>query len=162
MLAARDAALYPANSRYCEVDRLSNIAVELFGHRSRGWSRVQAICGWVNWKVEFGYHHARSCLKPRWTCSPSAREYAAISSIWRSLFCRALNIPAVRHWISGRHRYAQQPTPMDFSACFGSICKTVGGPSMPATSSRGSMGVDGGTDVMRLTLRSRRRSELRI
>jgi len=51
---------YLLNSRYCEVDRLSNIAMELFGHLQPGWSRVQAICGWVNWKVAFGYHHARS------------------------------------------------------------------------------------------------------
>jgi hypothetical protein len=51
---------YLLNSRYCEVDRLSNIAVELFGHLKPGWRRVQAICGWVNWKVAFGYHHARS------------------------------------------------------------------------------------------------------
>ena len=51
---------YLLNSRYCEVDRLSNIAVELFGHLKPGWSRVHAICGWVNWKVAFGYQHARS------------------------------------------------------------------------------------------------------
>src|SRR6201986_2620028 len=47
--------IYLLNSRYCEVDRLSNIAVELFGHVTPGWSRVQAICSWVNSKVSFGY-----------------------------------------------------------------------------------------------------------
>jgi transglutaminase-like putative cysteine protease len=46
---------YLLNSRYCEVDRMSNIAVELFGHLSPGWSRVQAICDWINLKVTFGY-----------------------------------------------------------------------------------------------------------
>jgi hypothetical protein len=34
---------YLLNSRYCEVARLSNIAVELFAHLKPGWSRVQAI-----------------------------------------------------------------------------------------------------------------------
>ena len=73
---------YLLNSRYCEVDRMSNIAVELFGHLKPGWSRVQAICGWVNWKVAFGYHHARSS-KTAWMYSQSVPESAAISSISR-------------------------------------------------------------------------------
>jgi len=47
------------NSRYCEVDRLSNVATELFGAAAPGWGRVQAICSWVNTKVTFGYQHAR-------------------------------------------------------------------------------------------------------
>src|ERR1700733_14640025 len=51
---------YLLNSRYCEVDRLSNIAVELFGHVPPGWGRVQAVCEWVHAKVTFGYHYARS------------------------------------------------------------------------------------------------------
>src|SRR5208283_1369340 len=43
------------NSRYCEVDRFSNIAVELFGNLAPGWARVQAICDWVNSHVAFNY-----------------------------------------------------------------------------------------------------------
>ena len=35
-------------SRFCEVDLLSPVAVELFGHAPRGWARVQAICNWVH------------------------------------------------------------------------------------------------------------------
>ena len=31
-------------SRYCETDRLSQTAWDLFGHLPAGWSRVQAIC----------------------------------------------------------------------------------------------------------------------
>jgi transglutaminase-like putative cysteine protease len=51
---------YLLNSRYCEVDRLSNIATDLFGDTAPGWARVQEICDWVHSKVTFGYHFARS------------------------------------------------------------------------------------------------------
>ena len=46
-------------SRFCEVDLLSNTAVELFGSVPRGWPRVQAICDWVQSKVTFSYPQAR-------------------------------------------------------------------------------------------------------
>jgi transglutaminase-like putative cysteine protease len=105
---------YLLNSRYCEVDRMSNIAMELFGHLKPGWSRVQAICGWVNWKVAFGYHHARSSK----TALDVYTERTGVCRDFQHLavtFCRALNIPA---------RYAfgylpdiavpLSPDPMDF------------------------------------------------
>src|SRR5580700_7365302 len=47
------------NSRYCEVDRFSSIAFELFGQIKPGWGRVQAICNWVPNKLAFNYQHAR-------------------------------------------------------------------------------------------------------
>src|SRR5262249_28951922 len=47
---------YLLNSRYCEVDRLSNLAVELFGNVRPGWGRVKTICDWVHEKIAFGYH----------------------------------------------------------------------------------------------------------
>src|ERR1700681_3252230 len=50
---------YLLNSRYCEVDRFSMIAPELFGGIAPGWGRVQAICDWVHANVEFGYQYAR-------------------------------------------------------------------------------------------------------
>jgi transglutaminase-like putative cysteine protease len=73
---------YLLNSRYCEVDRLSNIAVELFGHLKPGWSRVHAICGWVNWKVTFGYQHARSS-KTALDVFTERTGGVEISSTWR-------------------------------------------------------------------------------
>ena len=33
-------------SRYCEADRLADIAWNLFGHLPPGWACVQAICDW--------------------------------------------------------------------------------------------------------------------
>ncbi len=46
-------------SRYCETDRLSPIAWELFANAPTGAGRVQAICDFVHGRVEFGYAHAR-------------------------------------------------------------------------------------------------------
>src|SRR5205085_2715360 len=45
-------------SRYCEVDKLSDIAWQLFGATPPGWPRVQAICDWVHKHITFGYHFA--------------------------------------------------------------------------------------------------------
>jgi transglutaminase-like putative cysteine protease len=105
-------------SRYCEVDLLSNVAYELFGHTAPGWERVQAICEWVNSKVTFGYNFARSTK----TALDVYLERLGVCRDFQHLaitFCRALNIPA---------RYATgylgdigvplSPSPMDFSAWF--------------------------------------------
>ncbi|MBR7558993.1 transglutaminase family protein, partial [Mycobacterium tuberculosis] len=38
-------------SRYCETDELSNLAWNLFGQVEPGWTRVQAICDYVNQRL---------------------------------------------------------------------------------------------------------------
>ena len=100
------------------MDRLSNIAVELFGHLKPGWSRVQAICGWVNWKVAFGYQHARSSK----TALDVFTERTGVCRDFQHLavtFCRALNIPArYATGYLGDIGVPKGPTPMDFSAWF--------------------------------------------
>src|ERR1035441_1528810 len=108
---------YLLSSRYCEVDRLSNIAVELFGNVAPGWNRVQAICDWVHNKVAFDYQQTR----PTKTALDVFTERAGVCRDFQHLaitFCRALNIPA---------RYATgylgdigvpERLPMDFSAWF--------------------------------------------
>src|SRR2546430_10761958 len=45
-------------SRYCEVDKLSDIAWQLFGNTTPGWPRAQAICTWVHHHITFGYQFA--------------------------------------------------------------------------------------------------------
>ena len=40
--------LFLLGSRYCETDRLSEVAWSLFGGSSLGWGRVQAICDFVH------------------------------------------------------------------------------------------------------------------
>lgn len=113
-----DVLPYLMNSRYCEVDLLSNTASELFGSAPKGYQRVQAVCSWVHSKVTFGYHFAN----PIRTALGVYTERVGVCRDFQHLaitFCRALNIPA---------RYATgylgdigvivAPSPMDFSAWF--------------------------------------------
>ncbi len=106
------------SSRYCEADRLSSVAWDLFGKTPAGWSRVQAICDWVHGHIEFGYRHARNNK----TALDVYTERCGVCRDFMHLavaFCRGVNIPA---------RYATgylsdvnappDPTPMDFSAYF--------------------------------------------
>jgi len=80
-------------SRYCEVDRLSAIAWELFGATPESWERVQAVVSWVHANVTFGYQFAR------WTKS-ACDVYIERQGVCRDFqhlaitFLRALNIPA--------------------------------------------------------------------
>jgi len=109
--------IYLLNSRYCEVDRLSNVATELFGATAPGWVRVQAICDWVNRKVMFGYHHAR----PTRTALDVFTDRVGVCRDYQHLaigFCRALNIPA--RYCTGYLGDIGVPLilPMDFSAWF--------------------------------------------
>ena len=46
--AARRSARVPAASRYCDSDRLADLAWTLFCHTEPGWKRVQAICDFVH------------------------------------------------------------------------------------------------------------------
>lgn len=110
--------IYLLNSRYCEVDRLSNIAVELFGNVAPGWTKVKAITNWVYGRVAFGYQHARSTK----TALDVFTERVGVCRDFQHLavtFCRALNIPA--RYVTGYLGDIGIPptyTPMDFSAWF--------------------------------------------
>jgi transglutaminase-like putative cysteine protease len=108
---------YLLNSRYCEVDRFANIAFELFGHVTPGWSRVQAVCDWVHGKVTFSYPHAR----PTKSALDVYTERIGVCRDFQHLavtFCRAMNIPA--RYATGYLGDIGVPFggPMDFSAWF--------------------------------------------
>jgi transglutaminase-like putative cysteine protease len=109
---------YLLASRYCEVDLLSNTAVELFGGTPAGWGRVKAICDWINSKVVFGYNYARSTK----TALDVYTERVGVCRDFQHLavtFCRCLNIPAryVTGYL-GDIGVPIAPYPMDFSAWF--------------------------------------------
>ena len=53
-----DCLVYLMGSRYCETDRLSQIAWDMFGTVSPGWGRVQAICDFVHGHIQFDYMSA--------------------------------------------------------------------------------------------------------
>jgi transglutaminase-like putative cysteine protease len=109
---------YLLNSRYCEVDKLSNTAAQLFGGLSHGWSRVQAVVSWVHDYVTFGYEHAN----PTKTALDVLAERCGVCRDFQHLaitMCRALNIPAryVTGYL-GDIGVPFNPAPMDFSAWF--------------------------------------------
>ena len=113
-----DVLQYLLASRYCEVDRLSHTASDLFGHIAPGWGRVQAICDWVHQKVTFGYPFAR----PTKTALDVYTERLGVCRDFQHLaitFCRAMNIPAryVTGYL-GDIGVLVAPSPMDFSAWF--------------------------------------------
>jgi transglutaminase-like putative cysteine protease len=46
-------------SRFCDSDRMLDLAWTLFEATEPGWARVQAICDFVHQHITFGYEHAQ-------------------------------------------------------------------------------------------------------
>lgn len=113
-----DVLQYLLSSRYCEVDRMSNIATELFGGIAPGWNRVQAVCEWVHNKVTFGYQYANATK----TALDVFADRCGVCRDFQHLaltMCRALNIPArYATGYLGDIGVPAAPVPMDFSAWF--------------------------------------------
>ena len=85
--------LFLLGSRYCETDRLSDKAWELFGATPPGWARVQAICDFVHNHIVFGYEHARmtrTALEAFHDRTGVCRDFTHLAVA----FCRCMNIPA--------------------------------------------------------------------
>jgi transglutaminase-like putative cysteine protease len=85
--------LYLMASRYCETDKLTDVAWSLFGHTDPGWNRVQTIIGFVHKHVKFGYQHAhamKSALDVYEQGNGVCRDYAHLALT----FCRCMGIPA--------------------------------------------------------------------
>jgi transglutaminase-like putative cysteine protease len=80
-------------SRYCETDRLSEIAWKLFGQTPTGWARVMAICQFVHQHITFGHQFADS-KKTAWDVYNGrggvCRDFAHLGIA----LCRCMNIPA--------------------------------------------------------------------
>ncbi|MEJ0006056.1 MAG: transglutaminase family protein [Steroidobacteraceae bacterium] len=112
-----DALPYLLPSRYCESDLLQADALRLFGHLTPGWSRVQAICDFVNQYVTFGYQYARHTK----TALETYRERCGVCRDFAHLaiaFCRAMSIPA-RYATAYLGDIGVPPVdaPMDFAGC---------------------------------------------
>ncbi|GLT23922.1 transglutaminase [Zoogloea oryzae] len=110
--------LFLLGSRYCETDRLTEVAWKLFGHTPPGWARVQAVCDYVHSHIVFGYEHARH-TKTAWDVFHErvgvCRDYAHLAIT----FCRCLNIPA--RYCTGYLGDMGMPPPygpMDFAGWF--------------------------------------------
>ena len=104
-------------SRYCEVDKLSDIAWQLFGSVQPGWPRAQAICDWVHNHITFNYQHADS-TKSAFDCYNDGRGVCRDFSHLALTFMRCMNIPA--RYVTGYMGDIGVPLvlPMDFSGWF--------------------------------------------
>jgi transglutaminase-like putative cysteine protease len=79
--------------RYCETDRLSQVAWDLFDKTPSGWARVQAICDYVHQVITFDYEKAcpmKSAFNAFEEGAGVCRDFAHLAVA----FCRYRNIPA--------------------------------------------------------------------
>jgi transglutaminase-like putative cysteine protease len=113
-----EALVFLLGSRYCETDRLSDLAWSLFGGTAPGWARVQAICDYVHDRITFGYEHAdptRTAFTGHGERCGVCRDFAHLAVT----LCRCMNIPA-RYCTGYLGDIGVPPAdaPMDFSAWF--------------------------------------------
>ena len=100
-------------TRYCESDHLAPDAAQLFAHLPLGYTRVQAVCDWVQAHIEYriGSTNATTTARDVFTQRMGVcRDFAHLAVT----FCRALNIPA--RLVSGYCSFPEPPP--DFHAVF--------------------------------------------
>jgi transglutaminase-like putative cysteine protease len=110
--------LYLLGSRYCETDRLMDLAWSTFGHVATGWPMVQAIVTYTHERLRFDYLQARP-TRSAWDAHEEqvgvCRDYAHLAVA----LCRCMNIPA--RYCTGYMGDMDLPElvgDMDFSAWF--------------------------------------------
>ncbi|HEY3694153.1 transglutaminase family protein [Phenylobacterium sp.] len=110
-----DCMVYLMGSRYCETDRMSQLAWSLFGQTAPGWARVQAICDFAHERIGFDYQ----CARPTRTAFEAYEEGTGVCRDFAHLaltLCRCMNIPA--RYVNGYLPDIGVPPggPMDFCA----------------------------------------------
>jgi len=113
-----DILIFLLGSRYCETDRLMDVAWAEFGHIASARDRVEAIMNFVHNHITFGYEHAR----PDKTAWNAYQEQVGVCRDFAHLaitLCRCMNIPA-RYCTGYLGDIGIPPVdaPMDFSAWF--------------------------------------------
>ena len=113
-----DVLMFLMGSRYCDTQKLMDIAWGEFGSLAPGWPRVAAIMDFVHQRISFGYAHARDDR----TAFDTYQEQIGVCRDFAHLaiaFCRCMNIPA-RYCTGylGDIGVPLDPNPMDFSAWF--------------------------------------------
>jgi len=113
-----DVLIYLLASRYCETDRLMQIAWGQFGGITSARDRVEAIVDFAHNHISFGYEHAR-VDRTAWNGYEEqvgvCRDFAHLAVT----LCRCMNIPA-RYCTGYLGDIGIRPVdaPMDFSAWF--------------------------------------------
>jgi transglutaminase-like putative cysteine protease len=117
-LLPEETLVFLLGSRYCETDRMSEIAWKLFSGTPFGWARVQAICDFVHQHIQFGYQYA-SPTKTAWDVYNERRGVCRDFAHLAITLCRCMNIPA-RYCTGylGDIGRPKDPSPMDFAGWF--------------------------------------------
>jgi transglutaminase-like putative cysteine protease len=113
-----ESLMFLLGSRYCETDRLTGIAWDLFGKSPTGARRVQAICDYVHHHIAFSYQDARP-TRTAWEALQEGRGVCRDYAHLAVAFCRCMNIPA--RYCTGYLSDIGIPPPygpMDFAAWF--------------------------------------------
>ncbi|MGF7162075.1 transglutaminase-like putative cysteine protease [Rhodoligotrophos appendicifer] len=113
-----DVLIFLLGSRYCDTDRLADLAWATFGNHPKGWPLVQAIVAYAHDRITFGYEHAsatRTAYEGHSEGRGVCRDFAHLAVT----LCRCMNIPA-RYCTGylGDIGVPKDPAPMDFSAWF--------------------------------------------
>ncbi|EHS49507.1 transglutaminase domain-containing protein [Rhizobium sp. PDO1-076] len=111
-----DVLVYLLGSRYCDTDRLADLAWKMFGTTPMGWPRVKAILDFTHEHITFDYSRAdstRSAYGGYVDRIGVCRDFAHLAIT----LCRCMNIPA-RYCTGylGDIGVPKDPNPMDFSA----------------------------------------------
>jgi len=104
--------IYP--SRYCQSDRLQEVAREQFGTLTPGYGRVRAIRDWVQQRTRFQSGSSNATTSAMDTLNDQAGVCRDFAHLMIGI-CRALNIPA--RFVTGID-YGSDPSfgPTDFHA----------------------------------------------
>jgi transglutaminase-like putative cysteine protease len=104
--------LFLLPSRYCESDRLSDLAAEIVTGYAPGYDQVEAIRSWIHTQIEYRYGTSNIST----SAVDIAHQRVGVCRDFTHLgiaLCRALNIPA--RMVVG---YLYQLEPMDLHAWF--------------------------------------------
>lgn len=109
---------YTLPSRYCDSDKLLDLAWQNFGQITNALQRVQTICDWVHNNIEYRLLSGRSDLS---ASEVIARRYGVCRDFAHAAIalCRAFNLPA--RYVTGHLpdiAYVDPGTAMDFHAYF--------------------------------------------
>jgi transglutaminase-like putative cysteine protease len=107
---------YTLPSRYCDSDKLMDLAWQQFGQVPHGLPRVQAICDWVHRHIEYRFGSGRPDLS---ASEVIARRHGVCRDFAHAAIalCRAFNLPA--RYVTGHLPdigYLDPGSPMDFHA----------------------------------------------
>lgn len=107
-----DALIYLLPSRYCESDKLGNLAATIVADAETGYEQVEAIRQWINKNITYQYGHSNASTSAQDTEESRIGVCRDFSHLGVA-FCRSLNIPA--RYVVG---YLYELKPMDLHAWF--------------------------------------------